>query len=517
MKMANLDAVFSFVITDSKDECQTELFHLKREMFYFADICAGPGGFAEYILWRKGYPSHGFGLTLKGKDDFRLEKFLASSPELFEPFYGEGGVDGNGDITSSANLRAFRQFVMTATAGHNGVSLVTADGGFSVEGKENLQEILSRRLYICQACCALSILRPNGNFVCKLFDTLTAFSVGLLYLLWRSFDRVCLHKPKTSRPANSEKYVVCIGYRDNSNVWKYLLEANARFDEVAKEECKDIVQLVPPEVLQEDPAFLNYIRSMNETFASRQTYYLQKYKVFAQNITLEDYRQSDLRARCLAYWKIPELPRPPPPRPSPNMKFQEICGPEDPQWVMSQGTPFQLSKFSPRLFLTCSRKPVLIIALGNTFIFQYEDGRWQDPRAKDYIRFTLQIPRDSLLIADMTYEYRGEGKTKQQRKILRILDCFCLGGLNVSTLPYMERMHRAKLFCNSISKQHSRSDLAMVVTAETMDYAQVFQSLSRFRVEKMHGQHVIVMDNYPNNGYIIVDYLISFQILKGIL
>lgn len=80
--------------------------------------------------------------------------------------------------------------------------------GFSVEGQENIQEILSKRLYLCQTLCAMNILRSGGSFVCKLFDVFTPFSVGLLYLLYRSFDEVCLHKPHTSRPANSERYVL---------------------------------------------------------------------------------------------------------------------------------------------------------------------------------------------------------------------------------------------------------------------------------------------------------------------
>ena len=33
--------------------------------------------------------------------------------------------------------------------------------GFSVEGEENIQEILSKRLYLCQALCALMVLRTG--------------------------------------------------------------------------------------------------------------------------------------------------------------------------------------------------------------------------------------------------------------------------------------------------------------------------------------------------------------------
>lgn len=37
------------------------------EILYFADICAGPGGFSEYVLWRKKWHAKGFGITLRGE------------------------------------------------------------------------------------------------------------------------------------------------------------------------------------------------------------------------------------------------------------------------------------------------------------------------------------------------------------------------------------------------------------------------------------------------------------------
>ena len=47
--------------------------------------------------------------------------------------------------------------------------------GFSVEGQENIQEVLSKRLYLCQMMVALGVLRAEGCFVCKLFDLTTPF------------------------------------------------------------------------------------------------------------------------------------------------------------------------------------------------------------------------------------------------------------------------------------------------------------------------------------------------------
>lgn len=122
------------------------------ELLYFADVCAGPGGFSEYILWRRRWHAKGFGMTLKGPCDFKLEDFYAAPSELFEPYYGrskhvtlasgagvvqgefdlcastgEGGVDGDGDITRPENITAFRNFVLENTD-KRGLHCLMADG-----------------------------------------------------------------------------------------------------------------------------------------------------------------------------------------------------------------------------------------------------------------------------------------------------------------------------------------------------------------------------------------------------
>lgn len=99
-----------------------------NDLLYFCDVCAGPGGFSEYVLWRKnmGY-SKGFGFTLKDSNDFKLSDFVAGQPEYFEPFYGENGIHGDGDVTKRQNLIEFRSFVEKSTDGE-GVHFVMADG-----------------------------------------------------------------------------------------------------------------------------------------------------------------------------------------------------------------------------------------------------------------------------------------------------------------------------------------------------------------------------------------------------
>ena len=106
---------------------------------------------------------------------------------------------------------------------HPLVAALPINAIFQLLGRENIQEILSKRLYLCQFITGVSLCRSGdgilaeisegksrknsgGNFLCKLFDVFTPFSVGLLYLLYLSFERISIHKPLTSRPANSERY-----------------------------------------------------------------------------------------------------------------------------------------------------------------------------------------------------------------------------------------------------------------------------------------------------------------------
>lgn len=58
VKMANIDAVFDFNFTNPKKQNGEDAVD-KKEILYFADVCAGPGGFSEYVLYRKGWRAKG--------------------------------------------------------------------------------------------------------------------------------------------------------------------------------------------------------------------------------------------------------------------------------------------------------------------------------------------------------------------------------------------------------------------------------------------------------------------------
>jgi hypothetical protein len=91
--------------------------------------------------------------------------------------------------------------------------LVTGDGGFDFSIDFNKQEQLSYKLILCEIITNLFIQKKGGCFVCKFFDIYTIETIKLLYFLCCFYNEVYINKPLTSRPANSEKYIVCKGFK----------------------------------------------------------------------------------------------------------------------------------------------------------------------------------------------------------------------------------------------------------------------------------------------------------------
>lgn len=286
VKMANMDSIFDFMFTQPVDEYGGPLVR-EDDLLYFADVCAGPGGFSEYVLWRKGWQAKGFGFTLRKENDFKLHDFLAGHPETFDAYYG---IKEDGNVFDPKNIESLAKYIRSQTQ-DCGVHFMMADGGFSVEGQENVQEILSKQLYLCQCIVALAIVREKGHFVVKLFDLFTPFSVGLIYLMYKCFQQICIFKPNTSRPANSERYLVCKWKKANTDtIYRHLFDINNVMWSKPNS-GKDFLELVPHKVLTEDEQFFNYVYESNNTIGRNQIAGLLKIAAFCKDVTLKETRQ----------------------------------------------------------------------------------------------------------------------------------------------------------------------------------------------------------------------------------
>ncbi|XP_041107011.1 cap-specific mRNA (nucleoside-2'-O-)-methyltransferase 1-like [Polyodon spathula] len=462
MKMANIDHVFDNMFTNPKDlQGRPQARERDAELLYFADVCAGPGGFSEYILWRRRWHAKGFGMTLKGPNDFKLEDFFAAPSELFEPYYGEGGVDGDGDITRPENISAFRNFVLENTEG-KGVHFLMADGGFSVEGQENIQEILSKQLLLCQFLTGLSVIRTGGHFLCKTFDLFTPFSVGLIYLLHCCFERISLFKPVTSRPANSERYVVCRGLKPGIDaVREYLFAVNLKLNHLKNTE-KDVNLVVPLDILKGDTEFYEYMIHSNESHCAVQIKALAKIRAFVLDTTLSETKQADIRKECLKLWGIPDQARVTHCSTDPKSKFFELMKGSDIESFNYKPTPLNsktIEKIHHVLDYRCivgGAEQMFLLGLGKSQIYTW-DGK-PPVRWKKLENLKTELPRETLLSVEIVQELKGEGKAQRRINSVHVLDALVLNGTDIRDQHFNQRIQMAEKFVKAVSKP-SRPDM----------------------------------------------------------
>ena len=180
---------------------------------YLNDTCAciaeAPGGFIQSILKfsedKKLNIStiHGITLVSEDKDIPYWNPLLLSNPKVIIC----NGKDGTGDLYKLENILYFIQ-----SCGKQSCSFVTADGGFDYT-KDFEQELSSYKLFYSEIMIALHIQSNGGTFICKLFDLFWYSSLQLIYILYLSYETISFIKPSTSRQSNSEKYIVCRGFK----------------------------------------------------------------------------------------------------------------------------------------------------------------------------------------------------------------------------------------------------------------------------------------------------------------
>ncbi|KAJ6633201.1 Cap-specific mRNA (nucleoside-2'-O-)-methyltransferase 1 [Pseudolycoriella hygida] len=461
VKMANMDAVMDFMFTDPKDDMGRSLV---KDLLYFADVCAGPGGFSEYVLWRKGWQAKGFGFTLRNENDFKLDEFLAGNAETFDAYYG---VKEDGNVFDPENIESLQSYVLRQTH-DTGVHFVMADGGFYVDEK-NIQEIKSKQLYLCQCLTALSILREDGSFVVKLFDIFTHFSVGLVYLMYKCFKQICIFKPNTSRPANSERYLICKYKLPNTDTIKrHLFDINLEMWNVSNTDADsqgDTLELVPLEVLKEDTDFFNYIVESNNRIGQNQIANLLKIAAFSKDSKMIEPRQNDLRKDSLKAWNVPLTQRKSKVKMDIHSTFKQLID----QWFDEKNFMMSTERCltnRPNILATVFRDrsdwsfvPIetvedsgkniraFFMSRGGRDVFFYANGSW-----KPLQNVIVEMSANTLIYGEIAKESIGEWKSQTIVYALHIIDGMVLGGVNIRHLPLGERLKMCEKFASALNK-----------------------------------------------------------------
>ena len=123
-----------------------------------------------------------------------------------------GAPPVSGDLTDPAVVAALAAAVKAryaASPGRGaGCDLYTSDAGVDASGDYNRQEETTALLNFGQVLCGLLSLADGGMLITKQYTYFTRFNRSLIAVVSGLFDEFRIVKPLTSRPANSEIYLV---------------------------------------------------------------------------------------------------------------------------------------------------------------------------------------------------------------------------------------------------------------------------------------------------------------------
>ena len=185
-----------------------ELPKEKCKSFHFAE---GPGGFIEAIAYhRNNKKDKYFGMTLTDENNTTTIPGWKKSQDFLMKNNNVtiwSGYTKDGDLLKPVNLKqCFLQHSQSC-------DIVTGDGGFDFTIDYNHQEQMSLSLTFAQCAYAIACQKKGGNFMIKMFDTYTQPSIDILYILATIYQNVYIYKPRSSRSANSEKYIICKNFK----------------------------------------------------------------------------------------------------------------------------------------------------------------------------------------------------------------------------------------------------------------------------------------------------------------
>ena len=217
IKLANIDAMLEYTLTTAP-----------TENFLFVDLAGAPGGFSEYLLkrcmsTRFNGSCRGYGMSLTGTNEhgngtpWKLSRVCHKQGSFQANYNVSGGADGSGDLYSWDNVIALGRGIgydmQSAGLQPQKVHLVVADGGFDAQRDSECQEELAQKLVLCEIAAALYLLKETGTFIIKMFGFQTSVIRTAMRDLFDNFDELKILKPISSRPASSERYLVCTGFR----------------------------------------------------------------------------------------------------------------------------------------------------------------------------------------------------------------------------------------------------------------------------------------------------------------
>lgn len=280
-----------------------------KESMTMVGLAEGPGSFIQaFVEFREKYfePSNDtiYTLTINSENTVNINKEMVDNINtrydnmitVMKTIKGNktGGakketktLSSNGDLTKVSTIEYLKTNVKKKA------DLITADGGFEWKN-ENYQEQEAYPLILGEIISAISIQAKGGSFVLKVFETFTLNTIKLIYILASFYEECYIYKPFFSRATNSEKYIICKGFKD-SNKHLHILE-----EALKKCETKEFINDMFPNLILKDED-LNIFKYINITIANTQQIMINNLVVYIKSNNYfgdmyHDYRDKQIKA-----------------------------------------------------------------------------------------------------------------------------------------------------------------------------------------------------------------------------
>jgi 23S rRNA U2552 (ribose-2'-O)-methylase RlmE/FtsJ len=249
-----------------------------------AHVCEGPGGFIQCIYdWAEKHNNRIQGTTaMTLRPDHasipgwkRAANFLKKYPNINVEY----GPNRDGNIMNPENQEYFIEK-------SRGAHIFTADGGFDFSEEYDKQEINMFPLILNSIIIALNVLLVDGICIIKIFDMHYQITKDAMSLLASQFKGWTIYKPATSRPCNSERYFIGMGYRGRSNqIIMALRQLRGEYDD-------SLESFLLPEFSNR---FINAFEDQNRPMLERQQKSIEHILDISSKYSYEDYYKEAIK------------------------------------------------------------------------------------------------------------------------------------------------------------------------------------------------------------------------------
>lgn len=216
---------------------------------------------------------------------------------------GAGDIGGNGDVQTTITIDLFKDYFKSASCK---VDLYTSDIGMDVSGNFNVQERLNAHIDLGQILCGIVSVKKGGAMVVKQYTFFEAYTISLIIIVASLFDEFYIAKPLTSRPTNSEIYLVGKGFKGcPRTVYNILYKRLDNFN---------LNPFVSEEQLRQMPAYEQLVNAGNDIFSTQVEFLNEFYsfysKYFQKRFVLSkklDNTKYDMRFNFLQKYQIKSL------------------------------------------------------------------------------------------------------------------------------------------------------------------------------------------------------------------